>query len=170
MSDAPSRPPAVGIIMGSKSDRKTMDPAAQMLFSFNIPYEYRVVSAHRTPAWMCEYAQTAKKRGIRIIIAAAGGAAHLPGMTAAQTILPVLGVPVAASGLAGVDALLSIVQMPKGIPTATFSIGEWGAVNAALFAIRILALSDEALARSLEDWVERRTAEVLTETTITLEE
>jgi 5-(carboxyamino)imidazole ribonucleotide mutase len=128
--------------MGSVSDWETMRHASDVLSVLEIPHEYRIVSAHRTPDWMCEYATTAEERGLRVIIAGAGGAAHLPGMTAAMTILPVLGVPVRSRVLQGVDSLLSIVQMPKGIPVGTHAIGEDGAINAALQAVAILALSD----------------------------
>jgi len=131
--------PLVGVIMGSKSDWPTMRCAAEILEQFAVPHERRVVSAHRTPAWMCEYANSAEKRGLRVIIAGAGGAAHLPGMVAAQTILPVFGVPIVGRTLNGLDSLLSIVQMPAGVPVATLAIGEAGAKNAALMAIRVLA-------------------------------
>ncbi|MDO9226473.1 MAG: 5-(carboxyamino)imidazole ribonucleotide mutase [Pseudomonadota bacterium] len=131
--------PLVGLIMGSVSDWDTMRHAADLLNQFGIPFEKRVVSAHRTPDLLFEYAETAAARGLKCIIAGAGGAAHLPGMTAAKTHLPVLGVPVMSKALKGMDSLLSIVQMPKGIPTATFAIGEAGAANAALFAVAILA-------------------------------
>ena len=138
--------PLVGVVMGSDSDWATMSAACEMLDAFKVPYEARVVSAHRTPDAMFEYAQTARGRGLRAIIAGAGGAAHLPGMLAAKTTLPVLGVPVAATALNGQDALLSIVQMPKGVPVATFAIGKAGAANAGLFAVQILAGSDARLA------------------------
>ena len=134
--------PRVGIIMGSRSDWGTMRPASELLVELAIPHECLVVSAHRTPDWMFDYASNAEERGIRVIIAGAGGAAHLPGMTAAKTVLPVLGVPVRSRALQGFDSLLSIVQMPKGIPVAAHAIGEDGAVNAALQAAAILALSD----------------------------
>jgi 5-(carboxyamino)imidazole ribonucleotide mutase len=137
MSD--NNTPLVGLIMGSVSDWETMRHAAELLGKLGIPYEKRVVSAHRTPDLLFAYAESAAGRGLRCIIAGAGGAAHLPGMTAAKTHLPVLGVPVASRNLKGVDSLLSIVQMPKGIPTATFAIGEAGAANAALFAAAMLA-------------------------------
>ena len=142
--------PLVGIIMGSNSDWDVMQHAASILKDFGVPYEAQVVSAHRTPDRMFEYAETAIERGLKCIIAGAGGAAHLPGMIAAKTILPVLGVPVTSRQLQGLDSLLSIVQMPKGIPVATFAIGEAGAANAGLFAIALLALSDPTMAEQLE--------------------
>jgi 5-(carboxyamino)imidazole ribonucleotide mutase len=137
--------PLVGVIMGSRSDWEVMQRADAMLTEFGVPHECRVVSAHRTPEWMAEYATSAHGRGLRVIIAAAGGAAHLPGMTAAQTELPVIGVPIGREPLNGIDALLSIVQMPKSVPVATMAIGAAGAENAALMAVRILAVSDPAL-------------------------
>ena len=139
----------VGLIMGSKSDWETMAAAARVLEEFGIAYEARVVSAHRTPDDMFEYAETARARGLRCIIAGAGGAAHLPGMVAAKTTLPVLGVPVPSRHLHGQDSLLSIVQMPKGIPVATFAIGEAGAANAALFAVALLSQTEPALVDAL---------------------
>ncbi len=142
--------PLVGIIMGSNSDWEVMQHAANILKDFDVPYEAQVVSAHRTPDRMFEYADTAIERGLKCIIAGAGGAAHLPGMIAAKTILPVLGVPVTSKQLQGLDSLLSIVQMPRGIPVATFAIGEAGAANAGLFAIALLALSDPTMAEQLE--------------------
>jgi 5-(carboxyamino)imidazole ribonucleotide mutase len=142
--------PAVGIIMGSQSDWETMQHAAQTLDKLGIAYETRIVSAHRTPQRLYDYARTAKSRGLRVIIAGAGGAAHLPGMAAAMTPLPVLGVPVQSRALQGLDSLLSIVQMPAGIPVATFAIGQAGAVNAALFAAAILAGGDKAVADALD--------------------
>ncbi len=142
--------PLVGIIMGSNSDWEVMQHAANILKDFGVPYEAQVVSAHRTPDRMFEYAETAIERGLKCIIAGAGGAAHLPGMIAAKTILPVLGIPVTSKQLQGLDSLLSIVQMPKGIPVATFAIGEAGAANAGLFAIALLALSDPTMAEQLE--------------------
>jgi 5-(carboxyamino)imidazole ribonucleotide mutase len=144
--------PLVGLIMGSESDWKTMTHAADMLNAFNISFEKKVVSAHRTPDLMFEYANTAASRGLKVIIAGAGGAAHLPGMVAAKTILPVLGVPVSSQTLNGLDSLLSIVQMPAGIPVATLAIGTAGAVNAALLATAILALDDTTLAKALQDY------------------
>src|SRR5487761_1991613 len=144
--------PQVGIVMGSNSDWSVMEHAARMLERFGVPYESRVVSAHRTPDPMFEYAAQARTRGLACIIAGAGGAAHLPGMLAAKTTLPVLGVPVPSTSLAGQDSLLSIVQMPKGIPVATFAIGEAGATNAALFAISMLARDTPALLKLLDDY------------------
>ncbi|MBW4038497.1 MAG: 5-(carboxyamino)imidazole ribonucleotide mutase [Acidobacteria bacterium] len=151
----------VGIIMGSRSDWATMEGAAKMLDDVGVGYEVEVVSAHRTPDRMMQYAAQAKGRGIRIIIAGAGGAAHLPGMVAAKTTLPVLGVPVKSSALNGIDSLLSIVQMPAGIPVATFAIGEAGAKNAGLFAAQILALEDEALGQRLEGFRRTQTETVM---------
>ena len=151
----------IGIIMGSSSDWSVMKHAAQMLAQFGVAYETRVVSAHRTPDLMFEYAKSAKERGLFAIIAGAGGAAHLPGMVAAQTTLPVLGVPVPSRYLRGEDSLLSIVQMPKGIPVATFAIGEAGAANAALFAVALLANHDAALAHRLAEFRTRQTQSVL---------
>ena len=143
---------AVGIIMGSQSDWETMQHAADTLDRLGISYETRIVSAHRTPERLYEYARTARARGLRVIIAGAGGAAHLPGMTAALTPLPVLGVPIESRALKGVDSLLSIVQMPAGVPVATFAIGQAGAINAALFACAILGLSDTAAAQAVDAW------------------
>lgn len=151
----------VGIIMGSKSDWPTMEQAAKLLDDFGIPYETEIVSAHRTPDKMTKYAENAAARGLRIIIAGAGGAAHLPGMVAAKTSLPVLGVPIMTKALRGLDSLLSIAQMPAGIPVATFAIGEAGAKNAGIFAASILALEDEALARKLEKFRALQTRNVL---------
>ncbi len=142
--------PLVGIIMGSNSDWSVMQHAASQLRDFAVPYEAQVISAHRTPDIAFEYAQTAIARGLRCIIAGAGGAAHLAGVLAAKTTLPILGVPVPSKHLQGLDSLLSIVQMPKGIPVATFAIGEAGAANAGLFAVALLALSDPAIAEQLE--------------------
>jgi 5-(carboxyamino)imidazole ribonucleotide mutase len=142
--------PLVGLIMGSKSDWDTMKGAAETLDALGVAYEAKVVSAHRTPKRLYDYAETAKARGLKVIIAGAGGAAHLPGMTAAMTPLPVLGVPVKSKDLKGLDSLLSIVQMPKGIPVGTLAIGEAGAVNAGLMAAAILALNDDALAARLD--------------------
>ena len=151
----------IGIIMGSNSDWPVMRHAAQFLEQFGIIYEARVVSAHRTPDLMFEYAETARERGIQAIIAGAGGAAHLPGMVAAKTTLPVLGVPVPSKYLRGEDSLLSIVQMPKGIPVATFAIGEAGAANAALFAVSLLSNHNPELAAKLADFRERQKQTVL---------
>lgn len=153
--------PLVGIIMGSRSDWPTLEHAAKVLDELNVPYEAEVVSAHRTPDRMFDYAATAESRGIRIIIAGAGGAAHLPGMVAAKTRLPVLGVPVQSHALHGVDSLLSIVQMPGGVPVATFAIGNSGAKNAGLFAASILALGDAEIARALEAFRRTQTESVL---------
>ena len=151
----------IGIIMGSNSDWAVMQHAAAVLKQFGIAYETRVVSAHRTPDLMFEYAETARERGLQAIIAGAGGAAHLPGMVAAKTTLPVLGVPVPSKYLRGEDSLLSIVQMPKGIPVATFAIGEAGAANAALFAAALLANHDAAIAQKLADFRETQRQTVL---------
>jgi 5-(carboxyamino)imidazole ribonucleotide mutase len=149
--------PQVGIIMGSQSDWTTMRVAAAVLDALEITHECRIVSAHRTPERLYSYAKGAAGRGLKILIAGAGGAAHLPGMAAAMTTLPVLGVPIESKALAGMDSLLSIVQMPGGVPVATFAIGESGAKNAALHAAAILALSDQALAQRLKAWRERQT-------------
>jgi len=151
-----ARSPLVGIVMGSKSDYETLRLSEDILVEFGIPYEIQVVSAHRTPELMFRYAREAKARGLRCILAGAGGAAHLPGMISALTPLPVLGVPVKSRALAGVDSLLSIVQMPAGIPTATFAIGDAGAKNAALFAVAMLALADEELAQALDAYRARQ--------------
>ena len=147
----------VGIIMGSQSDWETMRHASEALDRLTISHETRIVSAHRTPERLYEYARTARSRGLRVIIAGAGGAAHLPGMIAALTALPVLGVPIESRALNGMDSLLSIVQMPAGIPVATFAIGQAGAVNAALFAAAILGLSDAAAEAALDDWRQTQT-------------
>jgi 5-(carboxyamino)imidazole ribonucleotide mutase len=157
----PSRSPAVGVIMGSTSDWETMRHAAETLEALGIPFEKRVVSAHRTPRFMFEYATRAAARGLKVVIAGAGGAAHLPGMTAALAPLPVLGVPVESAALKGLDSLCSIVQMPAGIPVATFAIGKAGAINAGLFAASILALGDPALARRLAARRDGQTRKVL---------
>jgi 5-(carboxyamino)imidazole ribonucleotide mutase len=153
----------VGIVMGSKSDWPTMEEAAKMLDAFGIAYEVEVVSAHRTPDKMMRYADTAAGRGLKIIIAGAGGAAHLPGMIAAKTTLPVLGVPVKSKALNGLDSLLSIAQMPGGIPVATFAIGVAGAKNAGLFAASILALEDAGIEKKLEKFRKTQTVSVLRE-------
>ena len=150
----------VGIIMGSRSDWRVMESAALVLDELGVDYETRVVSAHRTPDRLVQYARTARERGLKAIIAGAGGAAHLPGMTAAMTPLPVLGVPVDATALNGMDALMSIVQMPKGVPVATFAVGQSGAVNAGLFAASILAIEDPAIREALDQYRERQTAGV----------
>jgi 5-(carboxyamino)imidazole ribonucleotide mutase len=158
-----AKQPLVGIIMGSKSDWPTMEEAAKVLDDFGIAYEAEVVSAHRTPDKMIAYAAAAKQRGLRLIIAGAGGAAHLPGMVAAKTSLPVLGVPVKSKALNGLDSLLSIAQMPAGIPVATFAIGAAGAKNAALFAAAVLAHEDAAIAKALDAFRSRQTKTVLKE-------
>ena len=158
-----TKAPLVGVIMGSKSDYDFLAPAVDLLTELEVPHEVRVVSAHRTPDLMFEYASTAESRGLRVIIAAAGGAAHLPGMIAAKTLVPVLGVPVPATALQGVDSLLSIVQMPKGIPVGTRAIGKPGAANAALLAAAIVANDDPALRNRLRAWRARRSDEVLSQ-------
>ena len=156
--------PLVGVIMGSTSDwEKCMRFAAETLHDFTVPYEARVVSAHRTPEWMVEYAHTAADRGLEIIIAGAGGAAHLPGMVAGHTLLPVIGVPVQSAALSGMDSLLSIVQMPAGVPVATMAIGKAGAINAALLAVAILGASRPDLRTKLADFRRQRAEAVLTE-------
>ncbi|TNE37681.1 MAG: 5-(carboxyamino)imidazole ribonucleotide mutase [Alphaproteobacteria bacterium] len=152
--------PLVGIIMGSQSDWETMRHAAEALDSLGVAYETRIVSAHRTPDRMTDYAKSAKERGLKVIIAGAGGAAHLPGMTAAQTILPVLGVPVESKTLKGQDSLLSIVQMPAGIPVGTLAIGKAGATNAGLLAAAILATSDEKITKALQEFRDAQTASI----------
>ena len=144
----------VGVVMGSQSDWEVMQHAAKVLKDFGVPFEHKVVSAHRTPDAMFDYAETARERGLKCIIAGAGGAAHLPGMIASKTTLPVLGVPVPSRHLAGQDSLYSIVQMPKGVPVATFAIGEAGAANAALFAVSLLANGDAALTGKLAEYRE----------------
>ncbi len=156
--------PLVGIIMGSSSDWEgCMKFAADTLAEFDVPYEAKVVSAHRTPAWMVEYASTAEERGLAVIIAGAGGAAHLPGMTAGHTLLPVIGVPVQSRALNGLDSLLSIVQMPGGVPVATMAIGKAGAINAALYAVAILAVTQPDLREKLRAYRAARAAAVLEE-------
>jgi 5-(carboxyamino)imidazole ribonucleotide mutase len=152
--------PLIGLIMGSQSDWATLRAASEMLDALGIPYETRIVSAHRTPERLYAYAKGAAARGLKAIIAGAGGAAHLPGMAASMTTLPVLGVPIESKALKGMDSLLSIVQMPGGVPVATFAIGESGAKNAALHAAAILALSDPALAKRLEAWRKKQTDSV----------
>ena len=152
--------PLVAVIMGSTSDWDTMSHAAQILDRFGVDYEKHVVSAHRTPVWMAEFAQGAEARGVQVIIAGAGGAAHLPGMTAAHTTIPVLGVPVQSAALNGLDSLLSIVQMPGGVPVATLAIGKAGATNAGLLAVSILALSRPELREKLHAFREEQTARV----------
>jgi len=153
--------PLVGVVMGSKSDYEVLSQAVEILRTLEISFEAKIVSAHRTPDWLFEYAATARERGLRVIIAGAGGAAHLPGMLAAKTLVPVLGVPVPATLLNGMDSLLSIVQMPKGVPVGTLAIGKPGAANAALFAAEILAGTDAALYERLAAWRAARTEEVL---------
>jgi 5-(carboxyamino)imidazole ribonucleotide mutase len=152
--------PLVGVIMGSKSDWETMSHADAVLSEFGIAHECQVVSAHRTPTWMAEYASSASGRGLEVIIAGAGGAAHLPGMVAAHTVLPVVGVPVQSAALNGLDSLLSIVQMPKGVPVATVAIGPSGAANAALLAIAILATSRPDLRAKLQAYRDKNAADV----------
>ncbi len=157
---APDGGPVVGIVMGSRSDWPTMQACAEILDALGVPYEAKVVSAHRTPDRLCDYAKSARDRGMRVIVAGAGGAAHLPGMVAAMTALPVLGVPVKSSSLSGLDSLLSIVQMPKGVPVGTLAIGEAGAANAGLLAASILATTDAELAERLDAWRAEQTASV----------
>jgi 5-(carboxyamino)imidazole ribonucleotide mutase len=159
MSDASN--PLVGIIMGSRSDWETMSGAGETLAALGVPFETRVVSAHRTPDLLFEYAGSAERRGLEVIIAGAGGAAHLPGMTAAKTTLPVLGVPVESRALKGMDSLLSIVQMPAGVPVATLAIGRSGAINAALLAAAILGNKHPAIAAALKEYRRRQTQNVL---------
>lgn len=161
MSETPEESPLVAVIMGSKSDWETMRHAQEILTEFGVPHEARIVSAHRTPAWMTEFAASAEMRGIEVIIAGAGGAAHLPGMVAGQTLLPVLGVPIESQALKGLDSLLSIVQMPGGIPVGTLAIGKAGAKNAALLAIAILANSRGELREKLRSFRARQTESVL---------
>lgn len=152
--------PLVGVIMGSQSDWPTMRHATDVLDELEIPYETRIVSAHRTPRRLFDYAETARGRGLKVIVAGAGGAAHLPGMTAALTSLPVFGVPIESRALSGQDSLLSIVQMPGGIPVGTLAIGRAGATNAALLAASVLSLMDQRIALALEDWRARQTSAV----------
>ncbi|MEA2561916.1 MAG: 5-(carboxyamino)imidazole ribonucleotide mutase [Acidobacteriota bacterium] len=156
--------PLVSVIMGSKSDWETMRHADEMLTRFGVPHECLVVSAHRTPDWMGEFARGAEARGVEVVIAGAGGAAHLPGMVASQTLLPVLGVPVQSHALNGLDSLLSIVQMPSGVPVGTLAIGKAGAANAALLAIRFLARNRPELRQKLQEFVEEQTRRVRDET------
>jgi 5-(carboxyamino)imidazole ribonucleotide mutase len=160
-SAEPEDAPVVGVIMGSASDWPTMQAATEILARFEVPHEVRVVSAHRTPDLMAEYARGAASRGLRAIIAGAGGAAHLPGMVAAWTTVPVLGVPVRSRALNGIDSLLSIAQMPGGVPVATFAIGEAGAKNAALFAVRMLGSDDPAVRDRLESFIAGQAEAVL---------
>ena len=156
-----SSPPLVGVIMGSRSDYQVLEAAIEILRELQVPHEKRLVSAHRTPDWMFEYASTAEKRGLQVIIAAAGGAAHLPGMVASKTILPVLGVPIPSTMLNGLDSLLSMVQMPKGVPVGTLAIGQPGAINAALLAASICALNNPDLRERIRAWRLARQEEVL---------
>jgi 5-(carboxyamino)imidazole ribonucleotide mutase len=159
MSDGTA--PLIGVIMGSRSDWETMRHAVETLEQLEVPHEHRVVSAHRTPDLLFEYAATARERGLKVLIAGAGGAAHLPGMAASKTSLPVLGVPVQSKALSGIDSLLSIAQMPAGIPVGTLAIGRAGAINAALLAAAILSTSDAAVAAALEHFRAAQTADVL---------
>jgi 5-(carboxyamino)imidazole ribonucleotide mutase len=153
--------PLVAVVMGSKSDYETLAPAVEILREFAVPHEAKVVSAHRTPDLLFEYASQAEARGLRVLIAGAGGAAHLPGMLASKTLVPVLGVPIPATMLQGIDSLLSIVQMPRGVPVGTLAIGKPGAANAALLAVEILAITDADLRERLRVWREARMKEVL---------
>jgi 5-(carboxyamino)imidazole ribonucleotide mutase len=164
MPSVSEQPPVVGVVMGSKSDWETLKHADQVLTEFGVPHECRIVSAHRTPNEMADYAREAEGRGLKVIIAGAGGAAHLPGMIASQTTLPVLGVPVESHALKGLDSLLSIVQMPAGVPVGTLAIGKAGATNAALFAIAILATSDPSLRTRLATFRADQTARVKQDT------
>ena len=166
MTKPGSPAPWVGVIMGSKSDLKYMQAAADLLSELGVPHEVRIVSAHRTPDWMFEYAAGAETRGLEVIVAAAGGAAHLPGMISSKTTLPVLGVPIPATMLNGLDALLSIVQMPKGVPVGTLAIGEPGAANAALLAAAIVANKHPEIRERLRAWRKARTDEVLAHRTL----
>lgn len=161
MSEKNASTPLVGVVMGSSSDWEVMQHAVAMLKDFGVPHEAQVISAHRMPDQMFAYAESARQRGLRAIIAGAGGAAHLPGMVAAKTIVPVLGVPVPSKYLRGEDSLLSIVQMPKGVPVSTFAIGEAGAANAALTAIAILATTDDTLATRLQEFRAKQTQAAL---------
>jgi 5-(carboxyamino)imidazole ribonucleotide mutase len=159
-----SESPIVGIVMGSQSDYAHLAPACDMLRAFGVPFEERVVSAHRTPDWLFQYAEEAESRGLQVIIAGAGGAAHLPGMLAAKTLVPVLGVPVPATTLNGLDSLLSIVQMPKGVPVGTLAIGAAGAANAGILAAQIVGLSRPEVRDRLRVWRQQRRDEVLAQT------
>jgi 5-(carboxyamino)imidazole ribonucleotide mutase len=163
----PDEHPLVAVVMGSSSDLKFLQPAIDLLADLGVPHEARIVSAHRTPDWMFEFAEGAEARGIEVIIAAAGGAAHLPGMVASKSVLPVLGVPVPSTLLNGLDALLSIVQMPKGVPVGTLAIGEPGATNAALLATAIVSAGRKDIRERLRAWRQKRTNDVLANTTIT---
>jgi 5-(carboxyamino)imidazole ribonucleotide mutase len=164
MASPPAGSPTVGVIMGSRSDWETMKAAADVLTQFGVVHECRVVSAHRTPGWMVEYARDAEARNLQVIIAGAGGAAHLPGMVASMTTVPVIGVPVQSKALSGLDSLLSIVQMPGGVPVATMAIGTAGATNAGLFAVSLLATRDSALRGRLQAWRDARAKAVREET------
>jgi 5-(carboxyamino)imidazole ribonucleotide mutase len=164
MASEVTAPPLVAVVMGSKSDWETMRHADEVLTQFAIAHECQIVSAHRTPAWLTEFATTAEARGLAVIIAGAGGAAHLPGMVAAQTTLPVLGVPVESAALKGIDSLLSIAQMPGGVPVGTLAIGKPGAINAALLAIAILAISRPELRERLRKFRDEQSAKVRSET------
>lgn len=161
MNQEESSEPLVGVVMGSKSDWPTMQHAAEMLTEFDVPHERRVVSAHRTPQWMFKYATSAEQRGLKIIIAGAGGAAHLPGMIASMTTLPVLGVPIQSRALSGLDSLLSIVQMPGGVPVGTLAIGDAGAKNAALLAVRMLANEIPGLRSRLKEFADAQESKVM---------
>lgn len=161
MNPTPTAPPIVGVIMGSRNDWETMQHTSETLDQLGIVHEKRVVSAHRTPQQMMQYASSAVHRGLKVIIAGAGGAAHLPGMVASETTLPVIGVPIQSRALQGLDSLLSIVQMPGGIPVATMAIGQAGAKNAAILAARILALEDDALRYRLQQLMDQQTDDVL---------
>lgn len=163
-ADVATMAPLVGVIMGSRSDLKVMTFAVELLSALDIPHEVKVVSAHRTPDWMFEYGRTAEQRGLEVIIAAAGGAAHLPGMIAALTMLPVLGVPISATLLNGIDALLSIVQMPAGVPVGTLAIGKPGATNAAILAAEIVGAHRPEVRERLRAWRASRAADVRTQT------
>ncbi len=165
-SSARESKPWVGVIMGSNSDLKYMQAAIDLLRELEVPHEAKIVSAHRTPDWMFEYASSAEERGLEVIIAAAGGAAHLPGMVAAKTTLPVLGVPIPATTLDGLDSLLSIVQMPKGVPVGTLAIGEPGAINAALLATAIVSNARADVRQRLRAWRQKRTDDVLANTNV----
>ena len=166
MNDSQQPAPQVGVVMGSQSDWPTMKLATELLEQFGISFEARVVSAHRTPDWMFEYGKTAQSRGLKVIIAGAGGAAHLPGMLATQTLLPVIGVPIKSRTLQGVDSLLSIVQMPGGVPVGTMAIGDAGAKNAALYAARVLAIESAELTKKLEAFVSTQTETVLNDSVL----
>ncbi len=166
LTESSDERPWVGVIMGSSSDLKYLQPGLDILVELDVPHEAKIVSAHRTPDWMFAYAESAQSRGIEVIIAAAGGAAHLPGMVAAKTCVPVLGVPVPATLLNGLDSLLSIVQMPKGVPVGTLAIGEPGAVNAALLATAIVSIQRPDVRERLVAWRKRRTDDVLAHTNV----